>query len=228
VRRAESARNRAVSMLRTSIALVLVTTLGTSGCASWFHPKWTPQEKAVLAFSVQGVRLGSPPSHLKLFSQVKKDPTKREFMDVYEVYNPNSHISMMLAWYLKNHLKWVELRYFNSSGVSTLKISGGADGIRDFCIDRYGPPSRFGPDVPVVATQAGLDPKLAKFNGMWVFSRVDRQVNLITFEDASGAGSAFFSIRNTAAPTKKEIKQRGPFPKAEPPPAPSDPGPGFQ
>lgn len=211
----------------TLIVPALVIALGTGGCASWLHPKWTPHEKAALGFSVQGVRLGSPPSHLKLFTQVKKDPKKSEFMDVYEVYNPNPHISTLLAWYLENHLKWVELRYFNSAGVSTLKISGGAEGIRDFCVNHYGPPSRFGPDVPVVATQAGLDPNLAAFNGEWIFSRIDRQINLITFEDPSGTGAAFFTIRNTSAPTKREAKKREPFPKAEPPPVASDPGPGF-
>ena len=207
--------------------IILAGIVSLQGCSTLFHPKWTPQEKDVLKFNVQGIKMGSPASHLGIFSQVKKDPTKRDLMDAYEVYNPNSHISIMLASYLQNRLRKVELRYFDSNGVDSLKVSGGWEGIRNDLIKYYGPPSKFGPDVPVVATQQGLDPKLAKFNGVWIFSRVKRQVNFIAFSDETGTGSGFINVLNTTPLTKKEDKATKPFPSAKPPPDPSAPGPGF-
>jgi hypothetical protein len=207
--------------------VIMAAILLVQGCSTMFHPKWTAQEKEVLKFNVQGIKLGSPASHLGIFSQIKKDSTKQDLMDVYEVYNPNSHISIMLAWYLQNKLRKVELRYFNSNGVDSLKVSGGWEGIRDDLIEYYGPPSNFGPNIPVVATQEGLDPQLAKFNGVWIFSRVNRQVNFIAFSDETGTGSGFVNITNTTPLTKKENKATKPFPGAKPPPPPTASGPGF-
>lgn len=209
------------------IALLLLALLpGCSTFKSLFEPKRTPQEKKILEFNVQGIYLDSPPSHLTIFSQVKKDPKKRNGMDLFEVYNPNAHISMMLCWYLEKSMRQMELRYFDGGGVQTLTISGGWEAIRDDLIRDLGPPSRFGPEVPVVATMSDLDPMQAAFNGQWIFSRVHRTLSFIAFESGD-TGIAVLTIQDTTPPTKKQLKKEKPFPQAESPPGSTTPGPGF-
>jgi len=220
---------RLLPILSLIAALLLLPGCGTTKMVkSWFEPKKTQQEKNALAFNVQGIQLGSPPSNLTLFSQVKKDPKKRNGMDLYEVFNPNPHISQLLAWYLDKKLKQMELRYFNSGGVDTLSISGGWEGLRDSMINDFGPPSRFGRNVPVVATMAGLDPTTASFNGEWIFSRINRQLNYIAYENPqTGDAIGVVTIIDTTPETKKEKKKTEPFPEAQPSPPATEPGPGF-
>ncbi len=215
----------AIFVCLVSIAAVALL----QGCQSWFHPRWTPYEKAILKFNVQGITMGSPPSHLKIFTQVKKDPTSPDGMMVFQIFNPNPHISMMLAWYENNRLKKVELRYFNAGAVDTLTVSGGWDGLMNALMKDFGPPSEFGPKVTVVATQAGIDPTAAQFNGVWFFSRVDRQLNYVTVNNETG-GIGIITVADTSPPAKKQLKQKKkeePFPQAQPPPPATKPGPGF-
>lgn len=212
------------------LALIAVVLL-MPACASLskiFHPKWTPEENEMLKFNVDRIKLGSKPKELKQFPQVKEVKGKKENELIYEVFNPNSHISLMILWYegkpKKQTLKQIELRYFHGSGVETLTISGGWQGIRDYMIQYYGPPSMFGPDVPVVATQAGLDPKTAVFNGAWNFSRINRRLNYIANVTEKG-GVAVVTAMDTTEPkkTSKEKKEA----KAAPTPNPDSINPGF-
>jgi hypothetical protein len=205
---------------------VVLALLFLSGCQSVFHPRWTAPEKAILNFRVQGVAMESPPSHLTVFPQLKKDPPKPGKVMVYQVFNPNPHISTLIATYRQNRLKIMELRYFNGQGVKTLEISGGWEGLRQDLFTAFGPPSQFGPEVPVVATQGGLDPAKAQFNGVWIFSRVHRQLNYIAAGDEK-AGVGIITVTDTTPQTKKQQKAEKPFPQAEPPPAATTPGPGF-
>lgn len=209
------------SQLKPSALLLLA--LALAGCASWFHPRWNEQEKNILNFNVQGIRMGSPPSHLKVFPQAQKNPEPQDGMDVYQVFNPNAHISTLIAWYQKKKLKKLELRYFNASGVETLKISGGWEGLKKELFDYFGPPSQFGPQVPL-ATAMKIDPEAAKFNGEWIFSRVHRQLNYVT-EDDGKDGVAVITVTDTSPPKKKKEKDGG-VPNVPPPPA-TQPGPGF-
>jgi len=205
-------------VLCTVVAILLI-----GGCASWFHPSWTKQEKNILHFNVQGIGIGSPPSHLKIFPQTQKNPQPQDGMDVYQVFNPNPHISTLIAWYQKKKLHKLELRYFNASGVETLKVSGGWEGLQKDLFDYFGPPSEFGPQVPL-ATAMKLDPQAAKFNGVWIFSRVHRQLNY-TAEDDGKSGVAVITLTDTTPPKKKKkSKKNQPDPNA--PPA-TQPGPGF-
>jgi len=221
--------SRLLPLLATMLALALLPACGTTKLIKdLFAPKKTPEEKNALAFNVQGIQLGSPPSNLTLFSQVKKDPKKRNGMDLYEVFNPNPHISQLLAWYLGKELRQMELRYFKGGGVQTLEISGGWEGIRDAMINDFGPPSRFGRNVPVVATMAGIDPAQAVFNGEWIFSRINRQLNYIAFDNQqTGDSIAIVTIIDTTPETKKQKKKTEPFPDAQPAPPASESGPGF-
>lgn len=213
-------------LLRALILSAVVLFL--PGCAIFFHPKWTPEEKEMQHFNVDRIKIGSKPKELSRFPQVKEVKGKKENELIYEVFNPNPHISMMILWYegkpKKQTLKQVELRYFDGSGVETLKNSGGWQGIRDYIIQYYGPPSMFGPEVPVVATQAGLDPTTATFNGMWDFSRINRQMNFIANVSAKG-GVGVVTVMDTTVPkmTGKEKKAA----KAAPTPDPDSMNPGF-
>jgi hypothetical protein len=146
----------------------------------------TPQEKAVLDFNVSGVKIGGPPGQLALFSQVQHIPIKLGGYDVWEVYNVSANISQLKAWYFDNRLVRLELRYFNGPSDHTLARAGGWEGIRNYLFQKFGPPSRFGSDVPILATNKGSwNVKYAKFNGEWVFSRIKRQINYSAMADAN-------------------------------------------
>jgi hypothetical protein len=146
----------------------------------------TPEEKAIRDFDFQGVRIGSKPGSLAIFSQVQRVPVKRDGMDAYEVFNPTSQVSMLIAFYHDDRLRKLELRYYDGPGALTLTRAGGWAGIRDYLIKKYGPPSRFAKDAPVVTNQKGINPQFAKFNGEWIFSRVKRQLNYVAMADNNG------------------------------------------
>lgn len=183
-----------------------------AGCETLVNPGLTPEERAALDFNVDGVRIGTKPGQLALFSQVQHIPVKLGGYDVWEVYNATPNISEMKAWYLNDKLVRLELRYFNGPGVSTLSRAGGWDGIRDYLFKKFGPPSRFGSDVPIVATKGQWNAKYAKFNGEWVFSRIKRQINYTAMQDANG-GIAVVTIMDTTPIVV-------PKPPAAPTPAP--------
>ncbi len=152
------------------------------GCAS-MNPTLTDEERAILGFDLEGIQLGDQPGKLAVFSQVQRVPIQIDGMDVYEIYNPIPQISNMVASFYENKLRKLEIRYFNGPGVNTLTRAGGWVGIRNYLMESYGPPSRFGGDVPIVAAQKGLQVRYAKFNGEWIFSRVNRKLNYIAMSD---------------------------------------------
>jgi hypothetical protein len=155
------------------------------GCAT-MNPNFTDEERSILRFDLEGIQLGDAPGKLAVFSQVQRVPIKIDGMDVYEIYNPIPQISNMQASFYENKLRKLEIRYFDGPGVNTLTRAGGWMGIRNYLMESYGPPSRFGSDVPIVASQKGLQVRFAKFNGEWVFSRVQRQLNYIAMADGQG------------------------------------------
>jgi len=215
--------NRRTTAIRS---LVLLALLPFSGCAL-FGPKQTQYEKNILNFNVQGIEMGSPPHNLSIFSQVKKPPTAPGGKLVYQVFNPNTHISAAIFWYEANRLRNVELRYVNGSGVETLNLAGGWVGIRESLFTDFGPPSAFGPGVVITAKLPGLDAATAKFNGVWFFTRVNRQLNYTAMsDDETGNGVAAITVLDTK-PLKKSQQPKKTFPKEQPPPPESAPGPGF-
>jgi hypothetical protein len=206
--------------------LIPLITLGLVSCQSWLHPRTTqeknilglevdaPGQKEMLGMSFGGIGLGSSPSDLKKFSQIKKISPMQDGMTIYQIYNPNENISMMIAWYQDNRLKKTELRYLNAAGVATLTNSGGWDGIANYLTNKFGPPSMVGTNVPIVATQDGLKSTNAVFNGVWVFSRVNRQLNYLAYTNM-----AFINLNEPKPVNKKGkvIHKKSPKPPSDTP-----------
>jgi hypothetical protein len=210
--------------------------LALAGCETALNPTLTPEEKAVLSFSVDGVTIGGKPGQLAIFPQVQHIPIKLGGYDVYEVFNASPNISQIKAWYFNDKLKRIELRYFNGPGVNTLSRAGGWDGIRNYLMQKFGPPSRFGSDVPILATKGEWNVKYAKFNGEWIFSRIHRQINYSAMADANGGIGVVTVMDTTPVPVPKTVGMApAPAPAAkttviEPAPQevkPSAPNPGF-
>ncbi len=193
---------------RVAAAVILVGILGMTGCETIPNVSQTEQEKAIRAFDFQGLKLGSRSGSLAVFSQVQRVPLLRDGMTVYEIFNPSPQVSKVIAFYHQDRLRKLELRYFDGPGARTLSRAGGWVGIRDYLIAKYGPPSRFASDAPIVTAQPGLRAEYAKFNGEWIFSRVYRQLNFIAMADSKG-GVGVVTISDTS-----------PFAKAEEPAAP--------
>jgi hypothetical protein len=144
-----------------SFCLLAAAALFLSGCGTALQFDLTPEERAVLDFNVNGVRIGGKPGQLALFPQVQHIPIKLGGYDVWEVYNASANISELKAWYFDDKLVRLELRYFNGRGVNTLSRAGGWEGIRNYLFQKFGPPSRFGSDVPIVATKGQWNAKYA-------------------------------------------------------------------
>ncbi len=172
-----------------------VVMMGFAGCAT-MNPTLTDAEREILRFNVEGIAIGDQPGKLAIFSQVQRIPIQLDGMDVYEIYNPIPQISNMVASFYKNKLRKLEIRYFDGPGVNTLSRAGGWVGIRDYLMESYEPPSRFGDQVPIVASQKGLQTRYAKFNGEWIFSRAQRRLNYIAMADSNG-GVAVVVIQDT-------------------------------
>lgn len=193
----------------SALSVCLIGVLILSGCETLEDTTTrTEQEKAIRAFDFQGVKIGSRSGSLAVFPQVQRVPLLREGMTVYEIFNPTPQVSKAIAYYHQDKLRKLELRYFDGPGARTLTRAGGWVGIRDYLISRYGPPSRFALDAPIVSTQPGLKAEFAKFNGEWIFSRVYRQLNFIAMADSKG-GVGVVTIADTT-----------PLPKVPEPPAP--------
>jgi len=219
--------------IRFLAAAILAAGFALTGCETFPDPTLAPEEQAIRAFDFQGVRIGSRPGALAIFPQVQRVPIKRDGMDVYEIFNPSPQVSNAVAFYVNDRLRKLELRYFDGPGARTLSRAGGWAGIRDLLISRYGPPSRFGQDAPNVATQRGLDPKFAKFNGEWIFSRVNRQLNFIVMSDSAG-GVGVVTVQDTTpllvvspAPTVATTVTSAPVEVPAPQRVPARPDPGF-
>ncbi len=195
-------------MKRSWVLAAGVLMIGLVGCAT-LNPTLTDAEREILNFNVEGIAIGDQPGKLAIFSQVQRIPIQLDGMDVYEIYNPIPQISNMVASFYQNKLRKLEIRYFNGPGVNTLERAGGWVGIRDYLMESYGPPSRFGDQVPVVASQKGLQTKYAKFNGEWIFSRVQRRLNYIAMADNNGGVGVVVIEDTTPRPPVPQPIDRG-------------------
>lgn len=217
--------------MRTTPILIFIASVGLVSCASWFEPK-TPEEKNVLGIEMNtpgesqlmnmrfgGIGLESQPTDLNKFSQVTKIAPPQNGFTVYQVYNPNPNVSMMIGWYMTNRLKQLELRYMDSPGATCLSNSSGWKGIFSYLTNEFGAPSMVGTNVPIVATQAGLSSTNAVFNGVWVFSRVNRQLNYLAYSNM-----AFVNLKEINPSKNKYHKIKNQ--KGKPSPQPAD-NPGF-
>lgn len=224
------------------MAAILAGCLAFSGCETLTDSTGqTEHERAIRSFDFQGIRIGSRSGALAAFPQVQRVPLLREGMTVYEIFNPTPQVSLALAFYHNDRLRKLELRYFDGPGARTLTRAGGWAGIRDYLIDRYGPPSRFGAEAKIATALPGLKAEFAKFNGEWIFSRANRQLNFIAMAD-DGSGVGIVTIADTT-PLIQEIPTPGgtrpasvtpiiqtPSPATTAPtprPTPQPPNPGF-
>jgi len=217
--------------MRPSPIILLIVTIGLVSCASWFQPKSseeknvlgvemnTPGESKMLNMRLGGIGLESQPTELNKFSQVTKVSPAQSGYTVYQVYNPNPNVSVMIGWYLTNRMKQVEFRYLDGPGATCLSNSGGWNGILTYLMNEFGTASMTGTNVPIVATQAGLRQSNAVFNGVWIFSRVNRQLNYLAYTNM-----AFINLKEINPYNNKyhTIKNQ----KGKPSPTPAD-NPGF-
>jgi hypothetical protein len=201
------------------LSFLVAAVVALAGCATPLDMSLNPEERAVLDFNVNGVKIGGAPGQLAIFPQVQHIPVKLGGYDVYEVFNATPNISEIKAWYFENKLKRIELRYFNGPGTNTLTRAGGWDGIRNYLMQKYGPPSRFGSDVPILATKGKWQVQYAKFNGEWIFSRVHRQVNYSAMADARGGIGVITVMDTTPIVVPKMVADPAPA-QAQTAPAP--------
>lgn len=218
---------------------IAVLGLVFAGCESVPITSLTAQERAMRDFDFQGIRIGSRSGALATFPQVQRVPLLREGMVVYEIFNPTPQVSKAIAFYHEDRLRKLELRYFDGPGARTLQRAGGWAGIRDYLIARYGPPSRFGTEAEIVTNQPGLKAEFAKFNGVWIFSRINRQLNYVAMADNRG-GVGVVTVQDTT-PLVQPSPTPGPrgqtttrtvvvsqtAPEPTPAPTPVRPNPGF-
>lgn len=196
-----------LSLLRPAafaLASLLITGCGTMDRA----PRGlTSPEQAARTFNVDGLRIGDGIEKIARFSQVVLRPARvRGYDEVYEIYNPNPQISAMYAFLRNGKIVRLELRYFDGRDVNTLSRAGGWAFLRDYLIERFGPPSQVGATVALETLQPGLDARYAKFNGVWIFNRIRRQVNYIAMSDNKG-GVAVVTVQDTTpAPTPPPLE----------------------
>lgn len=221
-------------LLGLSVSLVFL------GCETTSLTLPTKPEQEIRTMNLEGLKIGDTTTALTRFAQVQRVPFGRTDYAVYDIYNPNSQISLAKAYFAGDRLKRLEFRYFDGPNIRTLSRAGGWAGLKDYLISRFGPPSREGPDVRVVTDVPGLKPQYAKFNGEWIFSRQNRQLNYIVLSDPSGGIGVVTLQDTTPAPTPTPVpviirrQVSAPPPVAKPsatpaillntPPPPPDPG----
>lgn len=150
--------------------------------------------------NVNGAKLGDPKSIVRKFGSAKKVASPQPGLEVYEVYKPNQQISMLILTFRDNRLWKMELRYFNGSTERTLAATGGWDGLRDILIKRFGPPVKTGADVPQLHTLRALNPNYARFNGVWNFPKIGRQMQYIALSDSRGGVGIITFIDSSPRP----------------------------
>jgi len=193
----------------------LVCSLALAGCESLNVSQRTPEEKAILDFSVQGLKMGQPRAVMAGYAEVEKIPGFPGGFEEFRIMNPVPQISMLVAMFRENSIRRLEIRYFNGPTTRSLARAGGWRGILEVLESRYGMPTETGPGVPVVAGQPGLNATYAKFNGVWKFPAVRRQLNFIAMEDSRG-GVAIVTVSDTTP----EIRRAAAVTRATPTPTP--------
>lgn len=176
--------------VRKILSLLLATTLA-AGCATGGKkPAPKPGDTVFKKFEVAGVKLGDGRSVVRKFGSAKKSALSGGDREVYEIYKPNAYISMLVLTFQDGRVRKMELRYFNGPTEHTLTSAGGWDGLRDYLIKRFGPPTRTGAAVPQLTDLRGLNAGYARFNGEWLFPKADRRIHYIALADAKGGVGA--------------------------------------
>jgi hypothetical protein len=178
--------------LRIALPCLLTLLVSLTGCETTkpttpAKPKPSRAGEAEMKkLVVASVKLGDPRSVIKRFRSAKRSPSSRPGFDVYEIYKPNPQISMLLLTFREDRLWKMELRYFNGPTERTLTATGGWNGLRDILIKRFGPPVKVGPGVPQLHTLSGLNAGYARFNGVWDFPKIFRQMQYVALSDDRG------------------------------------------
>ncbi len=205
---------------------VLLLAIFVAGCQSTPEPTVSIPEKNIQQFEFEGLRLGSSPKDLEVFSQIEHIGLNKDDMRVFEIPNPKRQVSKAVVFFQQDRLKKLELRYFNGPGIRTLERAGGWEGIRDYLVEHFGTPSKQGAGVPLVTTQEGLTSRYAKFNGVWFFPKAGLQLNYIALADTS-KGVGVITLTDTKAPPTPVRKAAEPQQAVSPSPTPK-PNPGFR
>ncbi len=204
--------NTARCLLSAALALILPLT----GCQTTARGPVAPNragEAEMKTLTVAGVKLGDPRGVVKKFRTAKRVDSSSG-LEVYEIYKPNAQISMLVLTFRDGKLWKMELRYFKGPTESTLAATGDWNGLRDILIKRFGPPVKVGVGVPQLHTLRGLNPAYARFNGVWDFPKINRQMQYIALSDSKGGVGIVTFIDSTPR-------------MLPPPPPPLAPNPGF-
>jgi len=172
--------------LRSILSLVMATAL-VAGCATGgkkVAPK--PGDTVFKKLEVAGIKLGDGKGAPRKFGTAKKSPLSGGDREIYEIYKPNPYISMLVLTFQDGRVRKMELRYFNGPTEHTLTSAGGWDGLRDYLVKRFGPPTRTGTAVPQLTDLRGLNVIYARFNGEWQFPKAERRIHYIALADAKG------------------------------------------
>ncbi len=184
------------------LLLVMVLAVGCATDAK--KPPVPPGEAAMKKLDVAGVKLGDGKGVLRKFGTAKKSSLSTRDREVYEIYKPNPYISMLVLTFQDGRVRKMELRYFQGPTENTLRTAGGWDGLRNYLVARFGPPTRTGAAVPQLTDLRGLNASYAKFNGEWIFPKIGRRIHYIALADSKGGVGAITFLdttpRQNAAP----------------------------
>ena len=180
------------------ILILFAATALVAGCAtSPKNPAPKPPGDAVFKkLDVAGVKLGDGKGVLHRFGSAKKGASGGG-REVYEIYKPNAYISMLVLTFQDGQVRKMELRYFQGPTEHTYITAGGWEGLRDYLIKKFGPPTRTGAAVPQL-NDLHLNAGYSKFNGEWIFPKADRRIHFIALADSNG-GVAAITFLDTGA-----------------------------
>ena len=202
------------------ILILIAATAMVTGCATSgkkpAKPAPAPGDAAFKKLEVAGVKLGDGKTVLRKFGSAKKSPSSGGDREVYEIYKPNPYISMLVLTFQDGRVRKMELRYFQGPTEHTYMTAGGWEGLRDYLIKRFGPPTKTGAAVPQLS-DLHLNAGYSKFNGEWIFPKSEHRIHYIALADAKGGVAAVTfldtSTKKTApAGTAASTGDRGPNP----------------
>jgi len=212
---------RTIGKAAAPVWLLCFVGYALSGCESIENSRRTPEERAVLDFSVQGFRLGQHKEVLANYENVDKLPGFRNGFEEFHILTPAPQISMIALFFRNDILRRIDIRYFDGPTARTMRRAGGWRGILQHIESRYGAPSETGAKVLVASTQPGLKAQYAKFNGVWSFPKIRRQLNFIAMEDGRG-GVAIVTASDTTPEVRRAVAVVRPTPTPVPTSLPQD------
>lgn len=202
---------------RLFLILVAATAMVTGCATSAKKPAPPPGDAAFKKLEVAGVKLGDGEAVLRKFGSAKKSPLSGGGREVYEIYKPNAYISMLVLTFQDGRARKMELRYFQGPTEHTYTTAGGWEGLREYLVKRFGPPTKTGAAVPQLTDMHGLNAGYSKFNGEWIFPKADRRIHYIALADAKGGVAAITFLdtsprKNAPAGTVSSAAGSGPNP----------------